>query len=148
MVDDQEYFQATNHVWLEPVDPSLNPTIPNQATAAQIHEHICQHNEQVQAYTIFITTRNLLCNMIINSVDDKYTNALKHCITKYSKVESIDLLNHLKDHYGKVSEHDLIGNATCMKTAWNLPTPIEDLWKQLKAGQEIAEQGGETTSDV
>ena len=80
MVDGQEYFDATNHVWVEPVNPGLNPTIPNQATAAQIQEHIRQHNEQ--AYTTFITTRNILHNIIINSVDDKYINALKHHITK------------------------------------------------------------------
>ena len=129
VVDDQEYLQATNNVWVDPVDPGLNPTIPNQATAAQIQEHIHQHNEQVQSYTTFITTKNLLCNMIVTAVDDKYINALRHRITKYSEVEPIDLLNHLKDHYGKVTEHDLIGNAERMKAAWNPPTPIEDLWK-------------------
>ena len=145
VVDDQEYFQATNHVWVDQVDPGLNPTIPNQATAAQIQEHIRQHNE---AYTTFITTSNLLRNMIVNSIDDKYINALKPCITKYSEVEPIDLLNHLKDHYGKVTEHDLIGNAARMKTAWNTPTPIEVLWKQLKASKKIAGQGGETFLDA
>ena len=119
VVDDQEYFQATNHVWVDPVDPGLNPTIPNQATAAQIQEHICEHNEQVQAYITFITTKNLLCNMIVTVVNDKYINVLRHCITKYSEVEPIDFLNHLKDHYGKVTEHDLIGNAKRMKAAWN-----------------------------
>ena len=85
--------------------------------------------------------------MIVTAVDDKYINALRHRITKYSEVEPIDLLNHLKDHYGKVTELDLIGNAERTKAAWNPPTPIKDLWKQLKNGKEIAEKGGETILD-
>ena len=35
-----------------------------------------------------------------------------------------------------------------MKAAWNPPNPIKDLWKQLKEGHEIAEQGGEEMSDA
>ena len=110
VVDDQEYLEATNQVWVDPVDLSLNPTtcIPNGATAAQIQEHICQHNEQVQVYSTFITTKNLLPNMIINVIDDKYINTLKHRIMKYSKVELLDLINHLKDHYSQITVDDLI----------------------------------------
>ena len=48
--------------------------------------------------------------MIINSVDDMYINTLKHCITKYSAVEPLALLIHLKTTYGAITIDDLIAN--------------------------------------
>ena len=35
-----------------------------------------------------------------------------------------------------------------MKTPWNPPTPIEDLWKQLREGQDFALQGNEPIANV
>ena len=34
-----------------------------------------------------------------------------------------------------------------MKAPWNPPTPIEELFKQLREGQELAEMGGEQITE-
>ena len=85
--------------------------------------------------------------MIINSVDDMYINALKHRITKYSAVELLALLTHLKNTYGTITIDDLTANTKHMTAAWNPPTPIETLWATLKDSQEFAREGGEDISD-
>jgi hypothetical protein len=46
-----------------------------------------------------------------------------------------------------ITSQDLTTNFTCMTAQWNPPTPIEDLFLQLRDGQEFATDGNETISD-
>ena len=56
-------------------------------------------------------------------------------------------MTHLWKHYGTIEVSDLTANEEAMKADWNPPTPIEDLFKQLREGQKFAKLGNETISD-
>jgi hypothetical protein len=149
VISDNAFTMAnggTAHV--PPTNPGLNPVHQTTATAPQIMENNRIHAENTRNYKTYQTTKILLRNMIINSVDDIYINALKHRVTKYSTVAPIDLLTHLKTTYGTITIDDLTANTKRMTTAWNPPTPIEELWATLKDGQEFAKEGGETIADT
>jgi hypothetical protein len=85
--------------------------------------------------------------MIITNVDDQYINKLKNEITEYATVTPLELMTHLWEKYGEIDESDRTENELRMKAAWMPPSPIEDLFKQLRDGQKFAEKGGETISD-
>jgi len=43
---------------------------------------------------------------------------------------------------------DKTANSKKMATPWNPPTPIENLWSQLREGQDFAQEGNEPISDA
>ena len=104
-------------------------------------------NQEKEDYNKYTATINVVRNLIINSVENKYICFLKHERTMYQNVDPIDLLNHLWDTYGTVDDGDIIENEKRMKQQWNPPTTIESLYQQLEVGQKYAKQGGEDISD-
>ena len=56
---------------------------------------------------------------------------MKHPITKFRRCTPLALLTHLWKEYGTI----------------NPPTPIEDLYLQLRDGREFATEGQETIDD-
>ena len=56
-------------------------------------------------------------------------------------------MTHLWEQYGEIDESDRTENELRMKAPWMPPSPIEDLFKQLRDGQKFAEKGGDTISD-
>ena len=148
VINPTDYTAANrNTAFIAPTDPGLNPTHDANSTGAQIVEDNRIHAEQTRNYKTYQATKVLLRNMIINSIDDMYINTLKHRITKYSTIEPLDLINHLKATYGMITIDDLTENTKRMTIPWNPPTPIEDLWTKLKDGQEFSNEGGENIPD-
>ncbi len=148
VISDAEYTSVNNNVaFIEPTSPGLNPTHANTATAAQITETNRIFQVNTQTFEVYQNTRTHLSNLIINSVPDKYINALKHRITQYNNVTPLQLLAHLTDTYGQVTEADLTANYARMTAQWTPPTPIEVLFEQLKEGKEFATEGNEAVPD-
>ena len=87
-------------------------------------------------------------HLSINKVDDKYIDAIKHRITKCNNIGPITIITHLKTHYGRIQLSNKTANSKKMATPWNPPTPIENLWKQLREGQDFAQEGNEPISDA
>ena len=100
-----------------------------------------------EIHTTFKLTCDALKEQIIASVDDQYINVLEANIIGYTNVTPLQLLEHLWKNYGKTQENDLSANETMMKTAWHPPTPIEELYKQLRNRQKFAKRGNEEISD-
>ena len=141
-----------NTAWTDPEEPSDNPTKPStpkdkQTDPFYAQEAIRKWQRQTAIYTTFKLTQDALKNQILKNVDEEYINALEHDITKYSQVTPLELLTHLWSNYGAIEESDLSANEERMKQAWNPPTPIEELYKQLRDGQKFAKKGGEDITD-
>ena len=142
-----------NDEWEDPEEPSDNPSQPKLTTKNSqtdpfvAQEAIRRWQRTTNRYATFILTQEALKNQILKSVDEQYINALEHEITKYSQVTPRALLEHLWKHYGKITEADLRANEARMKTTWHPPSPIEDLFKQLRDGQKFAKKGGEDITD-
>ena len=90
---------------------------------------------------------NVVHNMLVNAVDDKYICHLKHERTIYQNVVPITILAHLWTTYGTVDDGDITKNEERMKQQWNPPTTIETLYQQLETGRAYATKGGEAISE-
>ena len=73
-----------------------------------------------------------------------YISELEDPSTKFLLVEPLKILDHLWENFGEIDEGDLRENEIRMKTPWSPPTPIQELFNQIKTGQEFAQKGGET----
>jgi len=133
-------LSADGNSFIAPRDPGINPSATNNATATQIAEALCRFNIEREDYKTFCEFKIILVSMITNSCPEKYLTALKHPITKFRRCTPLALLTHLWKEYGTT-------NYARMTAQWNPPTPIEDLYLQLRDGREFATEGNETIDD-
>ncbi len=129
-----------------PADPGLNPPDPAGLTAIQITEGVRRYNLARDERKTFLEFQIILVSMITNNCPEKYLATLKDPITKFRRCTPIQLLQHLWTEYGSITSQDLTANYTRMTAQWNPPTPIEDLFLQLRDGQEFAAEGNEVIS--
>ena len=113
---------SNDTTYVDPTNPGMAPTHAPGATAAQIAETVRQHELTQNEFITFTHTRTQLRHMILNNVEDKYICALAHKITRYNHVSPLQLLTHLWNTYGQITEADLIANDNRMSANWN-PRP-------------------------
>ena len=109
-------------------------------------ETLPQFNYEKEEYNKYQATTNVVRNMLINAVDDKYICHLKHERTFYQNITPLEILTHLWTTYGVIDDNDITKNETRMKALWNPPTTIETLFQQLETGKKYAAKGGEEIS--
>jgi hypothetical protein len=140
-------ISTTGASFTAPIDPGTVPPDPTGLTAVQLTEAIRQYNLEREEFKTFCEFQIILVSMITNSCPEKYLTGLKDPITKFRRCTPLALLQHLWTDYGTITSQDLTTNYTRMTAQWNPPTPIEDLFLQLRDGQEFATDGNETISD-
>ena len=155
VVSSAEYttISPTDDVYSEPKKPSSKPTDPSRTRSStentfDVHEAIRVWKDEVEIFNIHNTVKNALRNQILNSVDVKYITDLEDPSTQFLLVSPLQILNHLWTNFGEIDESDLRENEVRMKAAWNPPTPIQDLFKQMKTGQDFAKKGGGNIDDT
>ena len=155
VVTAEEYktISPTSDTYTEPAKPSAKPTDPSRTRSSvdntfDVHEAIRVWKDEVTVYNIHNTVKNALRNQILHAVDHKYITDLEDPSTQFLLVSPLEIMNHLWDNFGEIDENDLRQNELRMKAAWNPPTPIQDLFKQMQAGQKFAKKGGENIDDT
>jgi hypothetical protein len=167
VISEAEYIEEEGSAYAPPVDPGNAPTAPSVVTAVQhetrqaaaaeataqptafaIQETMRRFQQDKEDYRQHVVIKTILKNQIISSIHDTYIEQLKKPRTGFSKVTALELLDHLWTTYGNIDDLDLTENEARMKAPWNEPTPIEDLFKQLKEGQEFAKRSKEIISDT
>lgn len=138
LTTDPQIFEAINSnvAFNPPADPGASVTnMPNAnpTTTAQIAKANCDHNNSICTYNTYTAvTKQLLHNIIINKVHDKYINPLlKHHSTKYNNVDPIDLVMHLETIYGRIQE--LSDNKTANSTSKRMSVPLESSYSHWRS---------------
>jgi hypothetical protein len=149
VIPDNRYITLSENQnsFVQPPDPGPTPPNPEGLTAFQITENVRQYGVAREERKTFCEFQIILVSMITNNCPDKYLTALKDPITKFRRCTPLQILQHLWAEYGTISSQDLTANYTAMTAKWNPPTPIEDLFLQLRDGQEFATDGNESISD-
>ena len=149
VITDIKYVTLSNTgaSFTAPLDPGVIPPDPTNLTAVQLAEAIRQYNLARDEFKTYCAFQIILISMITNSCPKKYLTSLKDPITKFRRCTPLALLQHLWTEYGTITSQDLTTNYTRMTAQWNPPTPIEDLFLQLRDGQEFATDGNKTISD-
>ena len=133
------YFQLTGLAFTRPANPGTTPTIPARSTGEQVRRLERQHKEDLRAYHELNRTDAALKQQLLASFDNMYLKALKQPYVGYSNRTCIQILQHLYDNYGQISQMDLDDNATRMKNPYDVTTPIENLFEQIDDSVEYAD---------
>jgi hypothetical protein len=143
---DAEYLQVANNVaFVAPVHPgpltyTANATGPQQIEQARLYKL------SLEEFRIFHSINQALRNQLLEATNPTYFQAVKHPILGFGQITCLELITHLRTVYGIITPKMLTDNKTAMAAKWHPPTPIEDLFEQLRVGKEFAIEGGDAMS--
>jgi hypothetical protein len=125
-----------------------SPQAPGRApantdgTVAQISaaRHIWE--EDVQTYRTCTSVQQALKKQIISVFKRIYLDILNDNMVGYANISARDMLDHLFETYGNITEVNLEINFEHMRRAWDPQHPVESLLKQIQDCADYSEAGG------
>ena len=146
VMTEAEYLALTGVAFIVPVAP---PELVHAAgaTAANIIEDNRLHKSASAEFQRYHYTDQALRQQLIAATPEVYIQAVKDPLLGFGRVTTLTILTHLRTTYGEITAEDLEANQLRMATDWNPPTPIEDLFEQLRSGEAFAVDGGDPPSE-
>ena len=137
------YATISPTAFVEPAYPGQHPAIPAGTNAATTSAIIRRHTEDMQQWREFKNVSTALKNQLLGAVDDIYVRAMRDHHVGYMNQSIRNLLNHLFNNYGNITQLELEDNDTKMRTLWDPNSPFDCLIQQLEDGQDYADDGGQ-----
>ena len=137
------YATISPTAFTEPAYPGQHPTIPAGTNAATTSAIIRRHTEDTRQWREFKNVSTALKNQLLSAVDDIYVRALRDRHVGYMNQTIRNLLTHLFDNYGNITQLELEDNDTKMRALWDPNSPFDCLVQQLEDGQDYADDGGQ-----
>ena len=135
------YVVVTGNNFVLPANPGATPTILPAATNAQIGAITRQFNADNKVYSEYNRTDQALKQLLLGAVDDMYVSSLRNQYTGYTSVSTMNIITHLYDTYGQISDLDIDENERKMKQRYDPNQPIDVLFKQIESAEEYATTG-------
>ena len=131
-----------------PANPGLNPVIAANPTGPQISEANRVHLLQRSHYDTYHAADKSLRKLVLDAVPNIYLDAVKHDTLGFGQCTTLVLMDHLWDTYGFIDDDQLAANLEKIKAPWAPPTPIENLFTQLKDCQAFSVLGNDGITDA
>jgi hypothetical protein len=125
------------------VNPGVAPKHPIAATAAQITEANQQFDASRTEFQTFTVTQGLLKRQVLAAVHSMYIDELNDEMIGFASVTCLEILQHLRLHYGMITPDQLESNLHQLDRQWQPPAPLEAFFQQIKKCQRFAEDGNE-----
>jgi hypothetical protein len=127
--------------WTIPQPPVRAPA-NTDGMAAQISaaHHILE--EDVQTYRTYTSVQHALKKQLISVFEPMYLDILNDNMMGYAKILARDMLDHLFETHGNITDVDLKINFERMCRAWDPQQPVESLFKQIQDCADYSEAGG------
>jgi hypothetical protein len=127
--------------WVTPNAPGRAPATTDGA-AAQLSAARHVWEEDVQTYRTCTSLHQALKKQIIRVFEPMYLEILNDNMVGYANISARDMLDHLFETYGNITEVDLEINFEHMRRAWDPQQPVENLFKQIQDCADYSEAGG------
>jgi hypothetical protein len=136
--------RSQGHVkFIAPTNLPINPTHKDKATEAEIAEDNRQNKALRLEFVLWHNVDAVLRNLLIAAVPGIFLATMKNPVTGFGNVTCLELLTHLHDNYGKITEQELEDNVIRMRAQWNPPTAIEALLVQIEDGIAFVAEGND-----
>ena len=137
------YATISPTAFIEPVYPGQHPAIPAGTSAANTSTIIQRHTEDTRQWREFKNVSTALKNQLLSAVEDIYVRALRDRHVGYMNQSIRNLLTHLFENYGNITQLELEDNDTKMRSLWDPNSPFDCLVQQLEDGQDYANDDGQ-----
>lgn len=115
-----------------PINPGPSATHAAGATGAQIAEGNRLHGIDAAEFKTYLTTEASLKQQLLVAVPEVFYEVLGDDEVGYSNVTTKEILDHLDNTYGILTEDDIDKNLKLMHSPWSIQDPIETLFTRLK----------------
>jgi hypothetical protein len=134
------YINITGHVFIPPNNPGPTAVIPrNLRLSAQINELVRQHANDLRIFHEYTRTDQALKQQLLGAFDEMYTKSLSNRHTGFATISTYDIIQHLYQTYGMISQVNIKDNTTRMNEPYDPTLPIENLFDQIETAAEYAE---------
>lgn len=140
------YLALKGFAFLTPVAPVDDA--PAAGTTAQIAEANRRLLADQKIFNRYHNVDKALMKQLLAAIPPIYLDAVDDADFRFSNLTCFSLLQHLKEQFSQITISELQANTDRMATAWNPPTPINALFKQLKDGVRFAAPGHEPIGDL
>ena len=137
------YATISPTAFVEPAYPGQHPAIPAGTNAANTSAIIRRHTEDTRQWREFKNVSTALKNQLLSAVDDIYVRALRDRHVGYMNQSIRNLLTHLFNNYGNITQLELEDSDTKIRALWDPNSPFDCLVQQLEDGQDYADDGGQ-----
>ena len=137
------YATISPTAFIKPAYPRQHPAIPAGTNAANTSAIIRRHTEDIRQWREFKNVSTTLKNQLLSTVEDIYVRALRDHHVGYMKQSISNLLTHLFENYGNITQLELEDNDTKMRALWDPNSPFDCLVKQLEDGQDYADDSSQ-----
>eukprot|EP00978_Attheya_sp_CCMP212_P014158 scaffold35966_cov68-Attheya_sp.AAC.1 len=138
-----EYLAVAKVAFKVPINPTADPVMV-KASRLESSENLRLYELAKKDFRIYHDVDKALRNQLIAATPDTYLQELRDPDLGYANTSCLEIITHLRDTYGEIAQEDLDANQQRMTAKWHPPTPIEDLFEQLRAGAAFALEGGDT----
>jgi hypothetical protein len=141
-INPNTYQQVVGVAFVLPNNPGATPNIPANATQAQIGVATRLFDQQYKTYHETMRTDQAMKQQLLGCVEPIYVETLRNPHTGFTMVSTLQLLDHLYNNYGQISNVDLDENERKLKTKYDANLPIDTLFRQIETAAEFADAGG------
>jgi hypothetical protein len=106
-----------------------------------------EHTQRVDEFRQYTYMYNTLKNQVIKAVQPVYLLDLEDPITGLSASSPWQLIHHLMETYGAITDDDIQANRTKLVGPWNPDDPIETIFARGNACQKFATDANAAISD-
>jgi hypothetical protein len=132
IMTNEEYFAVMVDVSPVPNNPGPSAACVTYMTAAIIAETTWLHKEATQVYRTYHNVDQDIKNLIIESFDDAYLNALSDEIVGYANFTSLQLLTHILTYDAMIAPTELTQNNERLNAPYDPNQPIETLSRTFR----------------
>ena len=135
------YAALSTTVFVPPVNPGHEPSIPTGSTGALISDLRYHHTEATKIFTKYKITDKALRQLLLEYTDELYDRSLRHKYIGYEKTTTRALLYHLYSTYANISASALQDNDKRLRAPYDKNQPFETLIDQVENAVEYASAG-------
>lgn len=148
-MQDATDFQKTGAHFIIPAHPGIyNPAIANNATNAVRAGAKANHEALVNDIETAKNVTLLIKNQIIAAVDETYIYELNDPDEGFLHSTPINLMDHLFDQYGLITETMITKNKAMMDEPFDPTQPFATYTKRIKKAMQLADNAGMPYSDA
>ena len=128
-------------MFVPPVNPGTEPSIPTGLTGAVIADLRYHHTKATKIFTEYENTDKALRQLLLASTDELYVRSLRHKYIGYGKTTTQALLDHLYSTYANISASSLQDNNKRLRSPYDRNQPFETLINQFENAVDYASTG-------
>lgn len=147
VINAARYLILTGAAFVTPPPPGPQPVHPLGLTQPQITAANRAYDASVKDFTGYTVTGRDLKKQLLEAIPDIYTDELADETLGYANTDALAIMTHLDTTYGAITADDLDKNIQDLNRQWDPSMPLEDLWKQVRISQQLA-QGTDPISDA